>query len=90
MWIVYILKCRKDYLYTGVTNDLQKRIDTHNTGKGSKFTNRMKPCNLVWHEHHPSRSEAQKKESEIKKWRREKKLKLLKDNSSHCSECLIL
>ena len=87
MWIVYILKCRKDFLYTGVTNNLLKRIVKHNDGKGAKFTKNLRPCEYIWHEHHLNRSEAQKRESEIKKWHREKKIVLINEDSTQCLEC---
>ncbi len=79
-WITYILKCKHGILYTGITNDIENRIIVHNQGKGGSFTNRNKPCALIWHEHHKNRSSAQKRECEIKSWKREKKLRLVKSN----------
>ena len=86
MWVVYILECKYMLFYTGVTNDLQNRLEKHNDGKGAKFTRNYKPCKIVWHEHHKNRSEAQCREHEIKGWGRKKKIELIRD-SSLCSEC---
>jgi len=87
MWSVYLLECKNGALYAGVTNDLSARVKVHNAGKGGAFTRAFRPCTLVWHEHHPNRSDAQKREAEIKNWRREKKSKFIKENPSPCSGC---
>lgn len=78
MWVTYILQCRGGRLYTGVTNNLPARLLAHNNGTGGAFTRAMRPCSLIWHEHRPNRSEAQKREAEIKKWSRLKKGSLVK------------
>jgi len=85
-WVVYMLKCRGGVLYTGVSNDLSKRIETHNKGKGGAFTRQHMPCMLAWHERCANRSRAQKKECEIKKFSREKKLSLIKQYLSECKK----
>lgn len=73
MWYTYILKCANDSFYTGITNDLQKRLDAHNSGKGAKYTRANKPCELVWHMEHPTKEDALKTEWYIKqkdhKWK---------------------
>ncbi len=73
-WKVYIVRCSDESLYTGVTKDLERRIDEHNSGKGAKYTSSRTPVELVWSEPKSSRSEAQKREYEIKSFSREKKL----------------
>lgn len=75
---VYILRCRDDSLYTGYTVDLEKRLLTHNSGKASKYTRGRLPVELVYFEELPSKSEALKREYEIKQMERTKKLKLIK------------
>lgn len=87
MWIVYILQCKNSYTYTGVTNDLLKRIQLHNSGKGAKFTNSRKPCYHIWHEHHLNNSSAQKREQKIKSWNKKKKLEFVNKNQNKCSKC---
>lgn len=78
MCYVYILRCRDDSLYTGYTVDLEKRLLTHNSGKASKYTRGRLPVELVYFEELPSKSEALKREYEIKQMERTKKLKLIK------------
>ena len=85
-WHVYILDC-SNKLYTGVNNDLEARLQKHNSGKGAAFTRAMRPCVLVWHEHSTDRSLAQKREAEIKMWPRSKKKMLVESRSEHCSDC---
>lgn len=77
MWEVYIIKCKDNKLYTGITNDLERRVGEHNSGQGGRFTRPRKPVKLVYHETTPSRSEALKREAEIKKLSRYEKLELL-------------
>ena len=58
----YILKCKDDSLYTGWTNDLKKRITSHNAGKGAKYTKARRPVELVYYEEFQTREEAMKRE----------------------------
>lgn len=76
-WIVYILKCADNTLYTGITNDIEKRINKHNKGTASKYTRVRTPVMLVYKENQPDRSAATKKEAEIKKLTRIQKEKLI-------------
>ena len=77
-WSVYILKCADGSLYTGVTNDLVKRVEAHNSSPtGAKYTKARRPVELVYFESSISRSEAQKRESVIKKMAREEKISLI-------------
>jgi putative endonuclease len=77
-WHLYILKCDDASLYTGITNDLDRRIGQHNHGKASKYTASRLPVKLIYSELHPDRSSASKREVEIKSWARKKKLGLIK------------
>ncbi|GAB4314697.1 MAG: hypothetical protein Kow0074_01840 [Candidatus Zixiibacteriota bacterium] len=63
-------------MYTGITNDLETRIATHNAGKGGRYTASRRPVTLFHHEHHPDRSSALRREIAIKKMRRAEKLQL--------------
>lgn len=77
MYYVYMLKCADGSLYTGYTNDLQKRVDVHNSGKGAKYTKSRLPVRLVYSEEYQSKSSALKREAEIKKLTRAQKEKLI-------------
>lgn len=76
-WYLYILECNDKSLYTGITVDLEKRVDTHNSKKGSKSLYGKLPVKLVYNETFQNRSLASKRESEIKSWDRQKKLDLI-------------
>lgn len=75
-WCVYILKCADDSLYTGITNDLDARIQAHEEGRGAKYTRGRGPLTLMYEERLNTRSEASRREAEIKKLSREDKLEL--------------
>ena len=77
MYYVYMLKCADGSLYTGYTNDLQKRVDVHNSGRGAKYTKSRLPVRLVYSEEYQSKSSALKREAEIKKLTRAQKEKLI-------------
>ena len=65
-WMVYILKCGDNSLYTGITTDLPARLAAHRAGTGAKYTRGRGPLNLVFQEQAPDRSSATHRESEIK------------------------
>lgn len=77
-WVVYILKCADDTLYTGITNDLEARMAKHESGKGAKYTRSRSPFEILHKEMYPSRSEALKREAAIKSLSRSQKLALSK------------
>lgn len=77
-WQVYILETNKGTLYTGITNDLAHRIAVHKKGKGALFTRLCGVKKLLYSVNRPNRSSASKREAEIKKWPRKKKLELIK------------
>ena len=74
----YILKCKDDSLYTGWTNDLKKRITSHNAGKGAKYTKARRPVELDYYEEFQTREEAMKREYAIKQLSRKEKEALIK------------
>lgn len=76
-WHVYILKCADGTLYTGITNDLAKRLALHNSGKASKYTRARLPVKIVWNQEVKGRSEASKEESRIKKLPKNEKQHLI-------------
>ena len=74
----YILKCADGTLYTGWTNDLEKRLQAHNGGKGCKYTRSRCPVELVYFECFETKQEAQSREFVIKRMTRAKKQELIK------------
>ncbi|MEA3512344.1 MAG: GIY-YIG nuclease family protein, partial [Campylobacterota bacterium] len=78
LYFVYILECSDGSLYTGITKDIEKRLDEHNNKKtGAKYTKSRRPVKLVYKEQSLNRSTASKREYEIKKLTRLKKLHLI-------------
>ena len=80
MWYVYILRLIDDSLYTGITKDIQRRIEEHEDGRGSKYVRGRTPVKLVHSEECKTRSEALKREAEIKSWSKVKKENFIKKN----------
>jgi putative endonuclease len=77
-WFVYILKCADNTLYTVITNDVDKRIQAHNSeATGAKYTKARRPVVLVYEEEVRDRSEALKREFSLKKLSRLDKLTLI-------------
>ena len=75
-WHVYIIECKDSLLYTGITKDLERRVKEHNSGNGCRFTKYRAPVKLVYSEKAKNRPQALIREAEIKRFRRQKKLKL--------------
>ena len=82
VWFVYILKCRGGSLYTGITNNLKERVDQHNAGQAAAWTRTRRPVRLIFAERHTTKSAATRRELEIKAWRREKKLALVRSTAN--------
>ena len=76
-WYVYMLRCGDGTLYTGVTDDVDRRLAAHRSGKGAKYTRGRGPLELVYTEEQPDKSAALRREMEIKKLRREQKEALI-------------
>ena len=75
----YIVECRDGSLYTGWTNNLEKRIQAHNAGKGSKYTKSRLPVKLVYTETFETKEEAMSREYAIKHMKRKEKLLLIEN-----------
>ena len=73
----YILSCADGTLYTGWTNDLERRLAAHNAGKGGKYTRVRLPVTLVYHEEFDTKEEAMSREYAIKQMTRAQKMKLI-------------
>ena len=76
IWYVFFIECKDNSLYTGITNNLSKRLEVHNSGKGAKYTKTRLPVKLVYKEIYRTKEESLKRESEIKKLKRREKLAL--------------
>ncbi len=77
MYYVYLIECKDGTLYTGITTDVERRFKEHSSGRGGAYTKMKKVKKLLYTEECKNRSVALKRESEIKSWRREKKLDLI-------------
>ena len=83
MAYVYILECSDGSLYTGWTNDLEKRLAAHNHGTASKYTRSRRPVRIVYFEEAESKSAALRREAALKKLSRSKKLDIIRHASDH-------
>jgi len=82
-YYVYLLECSDGTLYCGYTVDLLARTNTHNDGKGAKYTRSRRPVKLVYSEEYEDKSSALRREIAIKKLSREEKIKLI--NNAQCT-----
>ncbi len=80
MYFVYVLLCSDKSLYTGFTTDLEQRVRVHNEGNGSKYVRSRLPAKLIYSKRFKTKSEALKREHQIKSWSRAKKIVNLKLN----------
>ena len=77
MYFVYIIQCKDNTLYTGITTDVERRFNEHKIGKGGAYTRSKKVKKVLYIEQFKTRGEALKREAEIKSWNRQKKLNLV-------------
>ena len=77
-WYVYILRCGDDTLYTGITNDLARRLKAHNAGTASKYTRVRRPVDMVYQEEVETKGDALRREYQIKTMSRIQKQALIK------------
>lgn len=78
----YIVRCADDTFYTGWTNDIEKRLQAHNSGGGAKYTRSRLPVTLVYYESYETKEEAMSREWHIKRMTRAQKMKLFSDNQN--------
>lgn len=83
---VYILRCGDGSLYTGWTNDLERRLATHSAGKGGKYTRSHLPVELIYYETLPGPHEAMSRERHIKALSRREKLALIFEKDTQTNE----
>jgi len=77
MYYVYILCCKDYSFYTGITNDIQHRLEMHRGGLGSKYVRSRLPFKLVFQEEQADKTAALRREAEIKSWSRDEKIRKL-------------
>ena len=77
MYFVYLLECKDKTIYTGITTDIDRRLEEHKKGIGARYTRGHKAGSIVYIERKRNRSTASKREAEIKSWTRAKKLILI-------------
>lgn len=88
-YYVYMLLCSDQTFYTGISNNVEKRVATHNAGKGAKYTKIRRPVQLMYQEELPDKSQALKREIAIKKLSRSQKVTLLKSHGINWRDYLI-
>nr|MBU1328455.1 GIY-YIG nuclease family protein [Candidatus Omnitrophota bacterium] len=77
MWHVYIIQCKDRSLYTGITTDIPRRLNEHNSGIGGRYTRIRMPVKLLYKENYPNRSKALKREIKIKTFSKQEKFSLI-------------
>jgi len=81
-WFVYILRCNDETFYTGITTNIDQRLDKHNNSPlGAKYTRGRRPVKIVYVEKQPSRSAATSREYTIKLLRRKQKIQLIENSA---------
>ncbi len=80
---VYLLLCADGSIYTGWTLDVSRRFEIHQKGRGARYTRTRRPLSLIYKERLPSRRDAMRREAQIKRWPRARKLKLAKKNPEY-------
>jgi|SaaInlV_165m_DNA_1040744.scaffolds.fasta_scaffold21200_4 putative endonuclease len=83
MYFLYILQCSDNSFYTGITTDVERRFQEHKSKKGGHYTSSHSVEKIVYTEEYKDRSSALKREAQIKKWSRKKKLNLIKYGHPH-------
>ena len=82
----YIVTCSDGTLYTGWTNNIEKRMRCHNSGKGAKYTKPRLPVTLSYYEEFETKEEAMRREYEVKQMTRQKKLQLILSKNGGCEK----
>ena len=85
-YYLYVLECNDSTLYTGYTNDVERRVAVHNSGKGAKYTKARVPVTCVFHQQFETKSEAMKAEYAFKKLTRKQKLDYIRSYTNEISK----
>ena len=78
MYFVYLIQCKDNTIYTGIATDVLRRFKDHKNGRGGHYTRAHKVKKILYTEAHNNRSSALRREAQIKRWSREKKLDLIR------------
>lgn len=78
----YLLRCSDGSLYAGICIDLEQRVETHQNGKGAKYTRSRLPVTVVFHEQHQTKGDALRREAEVKRWSKQRKERLVAGNDA--------
>lgn len=89
-WTVYILECGDGTLYTGITDDLERRLQAHAEGRGAKYTRGRGPLKLRYRETAPDKSAALKRECALKRLRKKEKLAIIYEKESEMKSSLAI
>lgn len=87
-WTVYMLECADGTLYTGITDDLERRLRAHNEGRGAKYTRGRGPLKLRYLESVPDKSTALKREHALKQLRRSEKMAIIQEKEREIKSLL--
>ena len=85
-YYLYVVECNDSTLYTGYTNDVERRVAVHNSGKGAKYTKARVPVTCVFHQQFETKSEAMKAEYAFKKLTRKQKLDYIRSYTNEISK----
>ncbi len=88
MYYLYLALCADDSIYTGITTDVARRLKEHQSGVGGRYTRAKKVLKILYTEKHKTRSLASRRESQVKKWTRLKKLELVKNGNDYDTQSL--
>ena len=86
MYYLYLILCEDGSIYTGVTNDVNRRFQEHCEGKGGQYTKKHKPLKLLGYEQFSIKQKALKRERQIKGWRKDKKLNIIRKQQTYVAE----
>lgn len=86
MYFLYLLLCKDGSVYTGITTDVKRRFEEHRQGIGSRYTRARGAKEIIYTEKFNTRSDVLKREAEIKRWNRQKKMSLIKTRRQSASE----
>lgn len=75
-WFVYLVRCADGSIYTGISDDVDARLEKHNKGRGARYTAQRRPVSLLHTEKHPDQGSAMRRERQIKTWAKSKKEEL--------------
>ena len=81
-WYLYMLRCKDATIYTGITNDLDRRMEQHRIGKAAKYTRNRRPALLVHSERCNDKSDALRKEAAIKRMQKKKKEQYIRNHET--------